>query len=218
MQKRQNMNKKIQPDNWQELDDHNFPGENKGKLDLVILRHMGRRVSISLHLFNQAATASQPLLYYSEERYPRIHRIAIYKPEELLLGGSLAFVGFISGKRKPTSPLIVEEIQLVDKKLIAELGDIPGILSYSSLELRNGNWCNLVLLTKLDMRVHIKNTETHAYAAYQLAPRYYDWIRLHHGIIPAGLNSNEMLLQRTRIYNFHRIQQEPVIRELVYTT
>src|SRR5579859_5497553 len=106
------MTKNIQPDNRQVLDDYFFPGVDKGKADLVILRHMRHKISLSLHLLNPPTAASpQPLLYYSEERHPRTHRIAIYQPQELLLSSSLAFVGFISGKRKPTSLLILQEIQ-----------------------------------------------------------------------------------------------------------
>ena len=211
------MDNNILSDNRQALEKYSIPVVNKAKLDLVILRYMRGRVFMTLHLLNApTATTPQPLLYYSEERHPRIHRIAIYQPQQLLQNSSLAFVGFVSGKRQPASPLIVEEIQEVDKKLIAELINIPGILSYSSLELRNGNWCNLVLLNSLEMKVHIKSAKTHAYAAYQLAPRYYDWIRLHHGAMPFGLSGNEMLLQKTRIYTFLGIQQNPAVSERIY--
>jgi len=104
----------------------------------------------------------------------------------------------------------------MDKKLIVELINTPGLLSYSSLELRDGRWCNLVLFSGPETKMHIRNSELHAYAAYQLSPRYYDWIRLHNGIMPGGLARNEMLLQKTKFYQFHEPHEKPKMRELTY--
>ena len=82
------------------------------------------------------------------------------------------------------------------------------------MELRNGNWYNIVLLSDADAKKHIRSAETHVYAAYQLAPRYYEWIRLHSGVIPGGLDQVELMLQKTRYYVFQRTQPRPVIREM----
>ena len=156
---------------------------NKAKLDLVVLQYMARRVNMALTLHYQAADAAGPLLYYAKERRKRTHRIAIYQPDELFQNTDIAFVGFISGKRLSTSPAVIDELHAIDTKMIVELMNTPGILSYSSLELRDGNWCNLVLLSDLDAKIHVKNSDTHKYAAYDLAPHYYEWIRLHLSLI-----------------------------------
>ena len=115
-----------------------------------------------------------------------------------------------------TKPSVIEEIHRVDKMLVVELISTPGLLSYSSLELRDGSWCNLVLFNDNETKTHIKNSETHAYAAYQLSPRYYAWVRIHSGIMPAGLARNEMFLQKTRFYQFHGVHEKPATRELTY--
>lgn len=186
----------------------------KSKLDLVVLGYMAQRIYLTLHQLDQPADASIPLLYYSDDRHRRIHRIAIYKPRELLLKSSLTFVGFVSGRQRPASSQVSDELHAVDKKLIAEFVDAPGILSYSSLELRDGNWCNLVLFTDADMKIHVKNADTHKYAAYELAPRCYEWIRLHNGTMSGGLAHGEMILQKTRYYWFPGAHQRPIIREI----
>jgi len=177
---------------------------------------MVQKICMILSAPNQLANIALPVLSYLQEHRERIHRIAIYNPQGLLRTSSIAFVGFISGIRKPTSLTVVDEIQMVDKTLIAELVNIPAILSYSSLELREGIWCNLVLLSDINAKNQLKNTETHAYAAYQLAPRYYAWIRLHNGVMPGGLLYNNMNLQKTRYYTFQEVQQRPSIQELSY--
>jgi hypothetical protein len=68
-----------------------------------------------------------------------MHRLAIYQPEALLVQRPLSFVGFISGKQKHLRPCVAQAIQRADQKLVEELADAPGILSYTSLQLQNGN-------------------------------------------------------------------------------
>src|SRR5256714_13626773 len=105
---------------------------------------MARRVYVALRSCDQTTATARPLLYYLDERRRRIHRMAIYNPEELLLNNELAFVGFISGKLRPIRPSVGADLRIVDKKLVADLVDTCGLLGYSSLELHDGNWCNLV--------------------------------------------------------------------------
>ena len=187
----------------------------KGKLDLMVLRHMARRLHLTLYQLEEP-TSPQPLLYKLQERHGHTHRIVIYKYQELLLKRSLTFVGFISGKQKQIHDSVVDAIQKVDGRLVEELVHIPGILSYSSLELRNGDWCNLVLLSDSDAKRQLKNTETHTYAAHELANHYYEWIRLHNGIMPHGLDHTEMILQKTRRYTFHLTPSRPTVCEMSY--
>ncbi len=86
----------------------------------------------------------------------------------------------------------------------------------SILELHDGNWCNLVLLNDPEVKIRLKNSETHRYAAYELAPSCYEWIRLHNGIMPAGLAGDDMLLQKTRYYLYQEVERRPTIREITY--
>jgi len=192
----------------------------KGNLDSIILRYMARRLHSTLRQLDQPGFSRRmrPLVYKLQERHGRMHRIAIYQPQELLEKSPLSFVGFISKKQKQLQPSILKAIQMVDNKLIEELADAPGILSYSSLELRNGDWCNLVLLGDASTKTHITSSETHKHAAYHLAHSYYEWIRLHNGVMPEGLDHMEMQLQKTRYYTFHTEQSRPSIRELFYET
>src|ERR1700737_890073 len=115
----------------------------KVKVDLLVLRYMAQ--SIQGHLLNLAASTLLPSVDYAEEHHNRIHRIVIYRQQEFLLKRSLMFVGFISAVQEHVSPATIQEIHRVDKILVAELASNPGLLSYSSLELRKGRWYNLVL-------------------------------------------------------------------------
>ena len=189
---------------------------SKGKCDLIVLRYMARRLHLTLHQLGDPIIMSKLQLYQLQERFERTHRIAIYRYRELLSKKHLAFVGFISQKQRNLSPSIIGAIKKADKQLVKELSSAPGILSYSSLELRNGNWCNLVLLSDASTKAHIKDAETHTYAAYHLAPHYYEWIRLHNGMMAQGLDHTEMYLQKTKYYSFSPVQLRPTIQELTY--
>lgn len=191
----------------------------KGYRDLVVLRYMARRVLTMLQQpdgIHSVLPMKQPLLYQLQERHKRTHRIALYQTPESFELPNLLFVGFISKKQSPLHPQVTEDIVEVDKKLLIELIDSPGLLSYSSLQFRNGNWCNLVLFHDVAVKAHLRNTATHTYAAYQLAPRYYEWIRLHNGIVNGGLAQGNFILQKTSIYTFPVPQGRPNIQNLIY--
>ena len=196
------------------LDYRMYTDVNKGRLDLIVLRYMAR--SVHLILLKEAAATTMPALSYSEERRRRMHRIAVYDPQGLQEQRNLAFVGFVSRKHQPLPASIVEDIHEVDRKLVAELIGTPGLLTYSSLELRTGNWYNLVLFNNPITKRHVKDSETHKYAAYQLAPRYYEWIRLHSGIMPGGIARCDLVLQKTKRYTFQMISLRPIVHELTY--
>ena len=198
------------------LEEHSLSHSEENEQDIVLLRYMAQRIYVTLYLLDEPTDPSQPLLYYSEEGNKHTHRIAIYNPQQLLLNCKIDFVGFISRKQQPGDQEVIEEIRGMDKKLIVELINTPGLMSYSSLELRDGRWCNLVLFCGAETKMHIRNSEMHAYAAYQLSPRYYEWIRLHNGIILAGLARNEMQLQKTTYYVFQGPHEKPTIRDLIY--
>ena len=189
---------------------------SKGTSDLLVLKYMRQRVRLTLQQLEPCVTSQRPILYNFQERHGRIHRIALYNCKELSQRPTLAFVGFISRKQKELDASIVNDIHTVDAQLVAEMVNNSGVLGYSSLELRTGIWCNLVLMENIEAKQQVLRTETHAHAAYQLAPRYYEWIRLHTGIMENGLFSDEMKALHTRYYTFQVAQQNPVIREHTY--
>ncbi len=189
---------------------------SKGTSDLLVLKCMRQRMRLTLHQLEPCAILQRPIVYNFQERHGRVHRIALYNCQALLQSQTLAFVGFISRKQKMLDASIVDEIHTVDAQLVAEMVSNSGILGYSSLELRTGIWCNLVLMENIEAKQQVLRTETHAHAAYSLAPRYYEWIRLHTGVIPHGLFHDEMKALHTRFYTFQAAQQKPVIREHTY--
>jgi hypothetical protein len=173
-----------------------------GKQDLVVLTFMTQRVRVTLHALEPTMPESLPLLYTLTERRQRTHRLVIYHTQALLQKQDIAFVGFVSRRRSRVDPFIASELERIDTQMLTELVTLPGLFTYSSLELRPGTWYNLVLFKDATTKDHLKAITAHQYAAYKIAPHYYDWIRLHNGTLPGGLPQGTLHLHTTKHYSF----------------
>ena len=142
----------------------------------------------------------RPLVVAGHEMDGRVHRAIVCDARRLGDGRDLAWVGFFAVKRRDVdgAPLTIR-----DEELIQEFPDHPGILSYSSLELRDWDWGNLILLDGDEAREHWRVCERHAHAVRELAPRHYTDVRLHQGILPGGVRApGAAILRRTKYYDY----------------
>jgi hypothetical protein len=190
----------------------------KSKQDLVVLQYMLQQVRVTLQAPGRIEAASLPWSYYLNERQRRTHRILLYQPQLLLQKHDLAFVGFVSSRQQDADPEIVDRLNAADYDMLSELTHVPGLLSYSSLELRAGRWYNLVVLQSLEMKAHFHTIGAHRHAAYDLSPHYYEWIRLHSGSLSGGLAGGKMALCGTKYYTFPGNGQRPNVQEQVYSS
>jgi hypothetical protein len=191
-------------------------GISKTKSDLAILKYIAQQLYMTLQQPDSPAITTQPLRYALEDCQQRKLRIVLYKPQALLSPQRLAFVGFVSGTQPTLAPTLVDEVARIDELMVAELVNIASMFSYSSLEIRPGRWYNLVVFQNAETKTHVKSSHTHSYAAYELAPQYYEWIRLHNGIMPGGLIQQELALQSTKYYTFRQGQPHPDMHEITY--
>ncbi len=190
----------------------------KGRLDLLVLQVMARKMTVTLRTLEQPAETTLPFSYSFEGPRRRQHRMIIFAPHELLAPEEMRFVGFVSHRSRAAEQHIIDEIFRADELMLDEIARIPGLLSYSSLELHPGIWYNLVLFRDPRVKLHVKSGEIHRHAAHQLSPAYYEWIRLHNGTLSGGLTRPEWHLKSTKYYRFPGSQQPPIIRELNYET
>lgn len=142
-------------------------------------------------------------------------RIVIAQAEQLRTQTDLSIVGFFGQKRAEADPA---PLDAVDEALIGEFAQHPGVLSYCSQQLADGNWGNLVVLGFPEAREHWRTSERHAYAVRELAPGYYRTIRLHNAFLPGGLfGGRQLILQRTKYYDFQDQPPWHAIREFTQT-
>jgi hypothetical protein len=156
------------------------------------------REPLTLHLFEESRDCFAPDGVYNSRG--RQYRIAFIRIDPLKVDRNLIVVGFCGRKRQGADRTVVNA---VDEELVAEFPQHPYFLSYSSLELANGDWCNLVLFSHWDGLEHWNSSARHWQAVREIAPNYYETIRLHNAILPGGLFSGQKLkMVRTKYYDF----------------
>jgi hypothetical protein len=194
------------------LPDRPFTNPDQNAEDLAYLHYMAATLR---HLLTQPElipAQPRPYVLYVEEAGGRRHRIAIARPEELLLLDELAVVGFCGNKwpEADRAPMDAVDAELLDEFMLH-----PHLLSYCSLEVDGGNWRNLVLFSHAQGIGHWAISMKHAYAAQELSPAYYRNIRLHNGVLPGGLMSgHEIVLTRTKYYDYQDQSLWWAVREL----
>jgi hypothetical protein len=142
----------------------------------------------------------RPLALAAREPDGRAHRAIVCDEHRLGDGRDLTWIGFFAEKRRDRDPT---PLTVVDDELIGEFPAHPGVLSYSSLELADGDWGNLILLDGDAAREQWRVSERHAYAARELAPRHYVHVRVHQGVLPGGvLGWRAPVLRRTKYYDY----------------
>lgn len=125
----------------------------------------------------------------------------------------VGFFGERNGKRDGTA------LEEANAEIVLEFRNYPGILSYSSMELHDGNWANLVLHDKPDTREYWRAGRRHAEAAEKLSPLYYRTVRIHNGVLPQGLHGGqEMRIDSTKYWDFSRPKVWRAMRDLAAAT
>src|SRR5689334_2126700 len=158
----------------------------KSLRDLSVLKHMARKICAVLHTIEAPTPTWKPQSFTLERRHQRTQAITILNAERERRSQPLAFVGFVGERRQNIDPQVQSELLKTDAELTRGLTNMPGFLYYSSLQMSPERWYNLVVLAHADAQSHLRESAAHRHAAYQLAPDYYEWIRLHQGLMPSG--------------------------------
>jgi hypothetical protein len=196
------------------VSDRRFTHPEYSEADAAILERMRARLYDTL--LRSDIGAGDPLnrelyIQYVKEEHERLHRMVILARRQLLTARELTVVGFFGEKRGEANPALLQD---VDTELVQEFLDHINVLSYSSLELADGNWANMVLMRGVEGIQHWRASHKHAYAARELAPQFYHTIRLHNGVLMGGLSSPDLKLLSTKYYEFHGQGLWQAVREV----
>jgi hypothetical protein len=190
-----------------------FTAPEHSHADLATLECIRARLRHTLASWDAAREPlyqSEVHVQYVYEEHQRMHRMVIRDHVALAGNCQLAVVGFFGEQRGKANPAMLQDI---DTELIQEFLNHRYVLSYSSLELADGNWGNLVILQHTEGIEHWRASQRHAFAARELAPQFYARIRLHNGLLPDGLASARLILTSTKYYDFEGQDQWRAIRE-----
>jgi hypothetical protein len=195
------------------IPDRRFTHPDHNQRDVAILDLMRTRLYETLLRSDIGAGDSRNrelYIQYFKEEHERLHRMVILSRQLLLNAYPLTVVGFFGERRGEANPALLQD---VDTELVQEFLQHIYVLSYSSLELADGNWANMVLMLGAEGIQHWRASHKHAYAARELAPQFYHTIRLHNGALPDGLSSPNLMLSSTKYYEFHGLGLWQAVRD-----
>jgi len=139
-------------------------------------------------------------------------RVVICDAVKLHHRKSAQLVGFFGERRLDRDGSSLEEANF---EIVLEFQKYPGILSYSSMELADGNWANLVLHNVAEDRETWRASEIHARAARELSPLFYRTVRIHNGTLPDGVMGNRsIVVERTKYWDYGSTKVWHAVREL----
>ena len=104
-------------------------------------------------------------------------------------GDRVCIVGFFGNRR---SELPYESLDQIDAGLLDEFRHYPGILSYSSVELADDYWANLVVHAEPDDREVWRTSKPHENAV-EMSPVLYHDVRIYNGHLPGGVAGNRAI-------------------------
>ena len=141
-------------------------------------------------------------------------RVVVTQPETLLSAQDLSLVGFFGHRRSVVPAEVIADKDTIDRELIAEFPQYPGVLAYCSMALNDADYGNLVLLAQPASSERWRTSPRHAFASRVIAPQYYATVRLQTGMLPGGLFSGQApVLLRTKYYDFRDDWHWSAVRE-----
>ena len=180
--------------------------------DLAILGYMLedlRSILSRMHAGNLTIVPYRPIEWVVQD-FKR--RIVVCDAMSLHNRRSAQLVGFFGERRIDRDGAPLEEANF---EIVLEFQKYPGILSYSSMELADGNWANLVLHNVAEDRETWRASEAHARAARELSPVYYQTVRIHNGVLPDGVMGNRsIVVERTKYWDFGSTRIWHAVRDL----
>ncbi|MEZ4657352.1 MAG: hypothetical protein R2911_07255 [Caldilineaceae bacterium] len=163
--------------------------------DRRVLEYMVKRLGKVIDVLTRLEETTRHALVQQVEPDQREHRIILGPAWQMPrhVDHALAVVGFFGQKRFDGDTGL---INTRDRLLAQEMENHPGLISYSSLELTNGDYANCVLFVDEAAKMHWGTSPLHAQIATELSPRYYYSVRLYNGAL-TGCPSQSPTLQLT---------------------
>lgn len=158
--------------------------------DLRALVRQARRGDVVLH----------PQQVLAWEVHGLARRTVICDPDRLPRPDDVQIVGFFGDRRADADQ---PTIDASEHDLIAEFRNYPGIMSYSSVELDDGYWANLVVHRDPGDREAWRGSRIHREAVDRIAPMAYHGVRIHNGCIRDGVAGTQtVVLESTKYWDY----------------
>ena len=137
-------------------------------------------------------------------------RTVVCEPERIRSTDRVCIVGFFADRR---DDLDYESLDDLELGLLLEFRNYPGILSYSSMELANEYWANLVVHALPTDTEEWRSSTAH-HQAVAVSPTLYSAIRIHNGHLDGGVMGNRAIaIDRTKYWDYGSVPPWQAIRE-----
>lgn len=141
-----------------------------------------------------------------------VRRALICDEGRLRAHDDACFVGFFGERR---TEIDIEPLEEANAAIVAQFKNYPGILSYSSIELPNGYWANLVLHDDPVDREYWSRGALHAQAARTLGPAHYLTVRIHTGVLSGRvLDTPSFGVKKTKYWDYSEEPEWAAERDL----
>jgi hypothetical protein len=126
-------------------------------------------------------------------------RTVVCEPDQIRCDARVCTVGFFAERREGIDYPALDQLEL---QLLLEFRNYPGILSYSSVELANDFWANLVVHSVPDDTESWRQSSAHS-RAVEVSPELYSGIRIHNGHLDGGIAGNAaIVIDRTKYWDY----------------
>jgi len=180
--------------------DHPIAGIWLYEPDVLLLAYLLQDLRSAIRLAANGQIELEPYQTSTWTVHSLRRRTVICRPEPLLRFGDLQFVGFFGDRRPNSATSGIDDIEL---DVVSQFANYPGILAYSSIELVDDQWANLVVHETPDDREAWRKCPVHRRAVDLVSPRAYSGVRIHNGHIPGGVvGSAAPVLECTKYWDF----------------
>ena len=168
--------------------------------DLVILRGMLRDLRRVLEEADAGDRTVEPLQRMAWRVDGLTRRLLICDENRLRRHAELCVVGFFAERRHDID---VRPLETANTAIVGEFAKYPGILSYSSVELVDGHWANMVLHDDPIDKDCWRRSQLHSSAVDLLSPAHYKNVRIHNARLTDHLMDRpSFLITKTKYFDY----------------
>lgn len=180
--------------------------------DISLLNYLLQDLRVLMRRHRKGEIAIAPQEEFSWDVHGLERRTVLCDPAGIQRPGKVRIVGFFGDRRANPDDAVIDASEV---DLISEFANYPGILSYSSIELVDHYWANLVVHREPEDREAWRGSEAHKHAVQHVAPHAYHAVRIHNGCIPGGvLGSETVVIEATKYWDYDTNDGWHAVREL----
>lgn len=180
--------------------EHEISCTSHYKRDIPLLNYLLQDLRVLMRRYVKGEMRIQPQQVFTWDVHGLERRIVVCNPEAVVEETDVQIVGFFGDRRARTDQ---DQIDASEYDLISEFVNYPGILSYSSIELVDHYWANLVVHRRPEDREEWRGSDAHKNAVDVVAPHAYHGVRIHNGCIRGGVTgSQSVFIESTKYWDY----------------